>query len=121
MKCFIKNSENHIMKNKRRIFIAVLISVAVMCLGQEKPQPQPVVPWSQAEKKYITDPKGGKFRIIKANNLSSTRDEGIEFLDAAGKVIKSYKIRINMFLAYVCVQPYQIKAEHLIFNLIIRL
>ncbi len=85
------------MKNKRRIVIAVLLSVAVMCLGQEKPQPQPVVPWSQAEKKYITDPKGGKFRIIKANNLSSTRDEGIEFLDAAGKVIKSYNLRTAPF------------------------
>lgn len=85
------------MISKRSIFIAVLFSVAVMCRGQEEPQPLPVVPWSQAEKKYITDPKGGKFRIIEANNKLTTRYEGIEFLDGSGRVTKSFYLRTAPF------------------------
>ena len=93
----IFKSKCGIMRHKRNYIILLLLLVVYICRAQEKPQPLPVVPWSQAKKEYITDPNGGKFRIIEANNKLTARYEGIEFLDASGRVTKSFNLRTAPF------------------------
>lgn len=56
-----------------------------------------IVPWKDAKIEYLPDPKGNKFRIIEKNNGLSTRKEGIEYLDASGKVTKTFDLRFAPF------------------------
>ncbi|MCO6462240.1 MAG: hypothetical protein J5I59_12625 [Saprospiraceae bacterium] len=90
------------MKKTQWLIVPILFVAIGACRGQEKnthttPQPLPVMPWSEAKKSYITDPNGGKFRIIEANNNQATRQVGIEFLDTTGKVTKTFDLRTAPF------------------------